>query len=139
MVADFNLYMEIIALMEQCGGPYKRIDPEDCVNLIESLENGQYIIHRGEDGKLVSFLNYWLVDEQDIPAIRDGIKPVDITSGKTVFVVDCCNLVDKRGITWMMQEVRKRVPNGRGVAWFRERKLPEFFRFFPSQKGLSDG
>jgi len=135
MVADFNLYMEIITFMEQCGGPYKRIEPEDCVNLIESLENGQYIVLRGKDGKLVSFLNYWLVDERDIPGIRDGIKPADITSGKTVYVVDCCNLVEMRGIIQLMKETRKRHPDLEGGAWFHKRKTPDNFRYYPSQRG----
>ena len=127
--------MEIISFMEKCGGPYQVIDPETCVNLIECLETDQYVLIRNEAGEITTFCDYWRVNMADMGLLKSGGKPTDTSSGNAIFVVDCCNLDDKSGITMMMREVRRRHPNSRGVAWFRERKLPECFRFFPSQRG----
>lgn len=136
MVDDgFDLYMEIVAFMDRCGGPYRVIDPETCVNLIESLENGQYVIHRDEGGQIISFLNYWRVDDAGIPAILTGGKPENICDGRIIYVVDCCNLSGMVGIIGLLKEVRRRYPKARGGAWFHKQKTPENFRFFPLQRG----
>lgn len=128
---DFDLYMEIFSFLKRHEGVYV-VTNKTCFELIDSLINNRFFLERDEQGNIVTFCNFWKID--DLETVRKGDRPEDVDSGSHIFVIDCAS---DKGLRDMVRKLRSICKGMKGAAWFHKTIAPQNFRFFPSQKGAS--
>lgn len=115
---------EVLLFLKECGGAYSTITRTVEENVLECLTLGQYV-WTGD-----CFLCYWMIHPEDIESLKERIKPKDIITGSTVYVVECACTGNLRAA---IKQLRQSV-NGVGVLWHRPMKQDKVY-YFPSQKG----
>jgi len=115
-------------------------EDDTCFNLAEALHTGRYILDRDESGEIRYFLDYWAVDQQDMELIQNGGRPLNVSTGNSVYVLDFGFKGQYRQIRGeIAKELRLRFPGGQGIAWHHKVKRSEAFKHYPSQRGAQNG
>lgn len=118
---------DITQFLLSCGGPYKEeyIRPLQ-ENIIFALATETYIYIPDK-----AFISWWLVDDDAIDDLAEGIQPIDRLSGDICYVVELG--IKSYSLSRLAAQVRRKVPHAIGACWYRY-KHSEFV-FHPTQKG----
>lgn len=111
-----ELLQEICDFLQSMGGVYSQVTPQIVENLAYSLACGQYVYKQDQ-----FFASYWKVD--DIDSIRDLIRPKNITTGQTVYIVEAAC---RTGMKEMIRQLKEMNADARCVYWHRGQRLKQF-------------
>jgi hypothetical protein len=120
------LVFEIHDFLQECGGIYQNKTARVEENLILCISTGQFLWKKGE-----YFVGYWKVNKGDIDGLFEEIRPSDICSGSSMYVVEC-GCKNRKGMVEIVRKLRKAGKGLKGVYWNREGKTP---KLFPRQEG----
>lgn len=112
-----KLCSEIIAFLLDCGGIYCSENEHIQYVVLNSIATGQYVLYRDDLGKISHWLAYWKIAPEDIETIEDGIRPLNLTDGSVLFVVEHGNKEGRSGMTKIIKELRHRAKGMQGVFW----------------------
>lgn len=120
-------YSDIISFFEASGGSYIRIDDATMEDLWKSMVDGRLIIERDTNGDISFATNVWLISEEDLPLVMQGIKPAVVSSGNIVYVADHAGVGAYRRMIGMLRSLGFKT-----ACWHHRYKSPERFRIYRS-------
>jgi hemolysin-activating ACP:hemolysin acyltransferase len=128
-----RLSAKIHRLFLDSGGAYTKINGEVETNILEALATGQFSIGI-EHGQVQYFAAYWRIKTDDIQTVCDRVKPLDRTTGGTIYITELANQAGRKGLTEAIDKIRRQNPTAQGVFWHRPTKKDKIY-LFPSQRG----
>lgn len=102
-------------------------------NVIEAIATQQYLIIRDDAGRMEHFMAYWMVREEDIEGILQGIIPAVRWRGDKFFVIEHGNKGGRHSLTRMIGEIKKVSAGNKGVFWHNNNR--KTFKVFLNKKG----
>jgi len=93
---------EVLAFLLSCGGPYVESTAHLETLLMFCLGSGQYVMDRDENG-IRWFANWIRIGSDDMPGIRVGVYPIDMTTGENIYI---CDAASKVGAKDMVRTLR---------------------------------
>lgn len=126
MTPVLELGNQICDFLQEQGGPYETLSPEVVYNVFWSLATGHYIWEPE-----TYFVCYWCIRPEDVAAVQERVKPLDITHGTVMYVAEAAS---KIGLAEPIRALRRKAVGMKGVFWHRPAKADKVYNF-PSQRG----
>ena len=114
--------MEVFSFLKSHEGVYV-VTNKTCFELIDSLIHNRFFLERDDSGKIVTFCNYWKID--DVETARNGGRPENVENGSVLFIVDCVSTIGLR-----LKDFKRYCKGMKGAAWFHKTIEPSNFRFY---------
>lgn len=131
---------EIINFLFSCGDTYTKRTGKLETNILWALASGQYVIKRDNNGEILYFVSFWRIHPEDVEAVTDRIRPLDVFSGSVMYVTECGNRAGRQGMKEIIQGLKVLGAGMKGVFWHRVKHDKEDrLQLFPKQEGIDNG
>jgi hypothetical protein len=124
-----RLYDETVDLFGECGGSYRVIPESTYLNILDALSHGRYVITRDGGGKIQRALFYWMIQPEDVEAVKHGLPPSDKDGGKVCYICEHAGADGAKGLKAAVRTLKDRY-GGASVCWHDRYVRPDRFRLF---------